>query len=61
MHSRRNNGVILATTISVVVAGDISNCSTVPRLAFLDHRRRAISEPFKINSTPKIPVTITTP
>jgi len=29
-HNRQNNGVILAMMISEVLAGDMSNCSSVP-------------------------------
>ena len=53
-----NSGAILAMMISVVLAGDISNCSIVPRSRSLTIAAEATIEPFKISSRPNTPVTM---
>ena len=58
MHSSTNSGKSLATMICVVEAGDISNCSSVPASRSFTIAAEEISDPFRIKSTPSIPVTM---
>ncbi len=53
-----NSGAILAMMISEVLAGDISNCSMVPRSRSLTMAAEATIEPFRISSRPNTPVTM---
>ena len=56
--SRMNSGTIFATMISDVDAGHISNCSIVPRSRSLTIAAADTNEPFRMQSSPKIPVTV---
>jgi hypothetical protein len=57
-HSSRNKGVILAMMISDVLAGDMSNCSSVPASRSRTMAAEQMRELCKINSNPSTPVTI---
>src|ERR1041384_2550455 len=57
-HRSTNSGVILAMIISEVLEGDINNCSTVPASRSLTIAADETRELFKINSSPKTPVTM---
>ena len=46
------------TMICVVEAGDINNCSSVPASRSFTIAAAEMSEPFRIKSTPRMPVTI---
>ena len=52
------SGVIFAMMISVVVAGDIKSCSIVPADFSLTIIVDESSEPLRISSIPKMPVTM---
>ncbi len=58
MHNKRKSGMIFASTISEVPAGDMSSCSSVPASRSLTIVAEATSEPFKIQSRPSTPVTL---
>ena len=58
MHSSTKSGKSFATMICVVDAGDINSCSSVPASRSFTIAAAEISEPFRIRSTPRIPVTI---
>ena len=56
--SRRKSGAILATMISVVLAGDMSSCSMVPASRSRTMAAEATMELLRISSRPRTPVTM---
>ena len=58
MNSRTNSGATFAMMISEVLAGDISNCSMVPASRSFTMAPAATSELFRINNSPRTPVTM---
>ena len=56
--SSRNSGAILAMMISVVLAGDMSNCSMVPASRSRTMAAEATRELLRMSSRPSTPVTM---